>query len=187
MHPVTRAPFLADEHRAFVLAQFARDDALAEVEARAFEASQRGGTPADELHCSLLYLNGLANAEPLRSELARYGATLGAFDVRADKLLNVNVGSLWLTLEKDATLRAIHSDLAGIARRCGLSNRGFTFDEWVPHILLARFPNQVSAGLPLGTCIQLTLCVARLDLTRQVSATEYETLAKISLDGTKVI
>ncbi|MBI5650744.1 MAG: hypothetical protein HZC40_09920 [Chloroflexi bacterium] len=183
MDPVRVAPFSADEHRAFVLAKFDRDDALAAVETRAFEASQRGGVPVDALHCSLVYLSGLANVEPFRSELVRYGATLGAFDVRADKLLNVNVGSLWLTLEKDATLRAIHSDLAGIARHCGLSNRGLTLDDWVPHILLARFPAQVSAGLPLGTCINLTLRVTRVDLTRQTGAHEYETLEKILLDG----
>jgi len=62
-----------------------------------------------------------------------------------------------------------------------LEKDGFAPDEWIPHILLARFPD--SLGLPLGTCVNLTLRVNRLDLTRQVGADEFETLARFSLDG----
>ena len=85
---------LADEPRAFVLAQFARDDMFAARETLAFESSQRGGAAVDALHCAGAYLSGLANAEPFQSELARYCATLDTFDIRTDKLLNINVGSL---------------------------------------------------------------------------------------------
>ncbi|MCI0477484.1 MAG: 2'-5' RNA ligase family protein [Anaerolineales bacterium] len=174
-------PFLPTERRAFVLARFLPGDALAYVETLAFDAAQRGGVPVDALHCSLLYARGLGDARSFRDELARYTATLGAFDLHTDKLLSANVGSLWLTLEKSDTLQSLCADLARIAQQCGLEKDGFTLDEWIPHILLARFPD--SLGLPLGTCVNLTLRVNQFDLTRQISANEFETLARFSLDG----
>jgi hypothetical protein len=181
MYSVRLAPFSADEPRAFVLARFAPDDALAYVETLAFDAAQRGGTPVNTPHCSLLYLSGLADPKPLHDELARYAVSLGTFDLQTDKLLSVNAGSLWLTLEKSSPLRGIYADLAGIARRCGLANRGFELRDWIPHILLARFSD--ARGLALGTCVNLTLRVNRLDLTRQINANVFETIARFSLTG----
>jgi hypothetical protein len=178
MYPI-RHSFSSDEQRAFVMARFASDDAYAYVETLAFQAAQRGGVPVDTLRCSLLYVSGLGHAEPFRDELTRYTATLHALDIRTDKLLSFNVGSLWLSLEKGDPLRGICSDLAAIARRCGLGNRGLEFIEWIPHILLAHFPDV--RGLPLGTCVTLTLRVNQFDLTRQTSADTFETLAQFAL------
>jgi 2'-5' RNA ligase len=170
--------------RVYVLAHFVQDNAYKKAQKIARESAEYGGTPVESPHLTLAYFGDVTDPNVLLNQIEKELRKLRPFSVTVQGLELMPHRSLWLTVSKTPKLRNIADHLADIVLWCGFSYRGFPSRNWIPHILLAKFPTETqlqSDTLPWDSKNCKHLVVNELLVTHQLNENDFETLARIPL------
>ena len=176
--------------RVYVLARFVQDEPYKKIQQIARETASHGGTPVEVPHLTLAYFGDVTDVNVLLPLVEKELRKLPPFKVALQGLELMPHNSLWLQVSKTPRLHTLTDRLADIVLWCGFSHRGFPPRNWVPHILLAKFPpdGQLQAdALPWDIADCKELCVNELLITHQLGESEFETLARIPLSLKKPV
>ena len=174
--------------RVYVIAHFVQDAAYKQVQRIAEDTDKYGGTPIDLPHLTLAYFGDVADLNVLVPRVEKELRKIHPFSVAVLRLELMPHRSLWLTVARTPRLHSIADRLADIVLWCGYSHRGFPTRNWVPHLLLAKFPPDTqleTSTLPWNTQKCNTLTVNKLLITHQLDENEFEVLAQIPLSAKK--
>ena len=174
--------------RVYVIARFTQDGAYKNAQKIACDSATYGGTPIELPHLTLAYFGDVTDLNVLLNHVEKELRKLHPFSVTVQGLELMPHRSLWLTVSKTSNLRRIADHLADIVLWCGFSHRGFPTRNWIPHILLAKFPAETrlaSGTLPWDIQHCKHLMVNELLITHQINENDFETLARIPLSVKK--
>jgi 2'-5' RNA ligase len=174
--------------RVYVLAHFVQDHAYKKAQKIAQDTANYNGMPVALPHLTLAYFGDVTDLNILLNQVEKELRKLRPFSVTVQGLELMPHRSLWLTVSKTTKLRNIADHLADIVLWCGFSHRGFPMRNWIPHILLAKFPPESqlkSDALPWDIKNCKHLMINELLITHQLNENDFETLVRIPLKAEK--